>query len=251
MGAKFVAKRRSRHRKTNSRHRHPARWGTETGAAAGMPMFLQRSPVANNKTGDRSEQEFDQVGDRMSPEAVAQNSPSDGATEPLPAISGEGETYEMVAFANTLTLRGRTDASFSNSFTVQNGTTTHATGCENCPSDECVRVRGTLRSVFNVTTTVTLPQVSNYPDLTPCQRQRVQAAITNVLAPHEQQHVAAFQTYRGTVLTPFNLTLCRADIDSTIQSMHDHIEQNRRSSAQSASDALDPFNFDVDLDCSS
>ena len=34
-------------------------------------------------------------------------------------------------------------------------------------------------------------------------------AIDIVLAPHEQQHVAAFQAYIGIVSTPFDLTLCR------------------------------------------
>jgi hypothetical protein len=100
-----------------------------------------------------------------------------------------------------------------------------------------------------VRTTVTLPSVSDFPNLTQCQRARVQDAITNVLAPHEQEHVTAFHTYDGTVTTPFDLTLCRADFDARIQALHDGIESGRRASAQAANDALDPFEFEVDLNC--
>ncbi len=108
---------------------------------------------------------------------------------------------------------------------------------------------GTLESTFSVKTSVTLPRVSNFPHLTPCQQERVQDAIDNVLAPHEQQHVDAFHTYDGTVSTPFDLMLCRASFNARIQAMHNSLDQSRRAAAQSASDVLDPFLFDVDLDC--
>jgi hypothetical protein len=104
-------------------------------------------------------------------------------------------------------------------------------------------------STFRVATTVTLPSVNDFPDLTACQRQRVRAGINNVLAPHEQEHVAAFRTYNGTVRTPFDFTICRSDFDGRVQELHDSVESLRRSTAQAASDALDPFQFDVDLDC--
>ena len=77
----------------------------------------------------------------------------------------------------------------------------------------------------------------------------MQDAIDNVLAPHEQQHVSAFNTYRGTTNRQFDLTLCRNEFDATIRSMVESEESARRSAAQAASDALDPFHFDVDLDC--
>jgi hypothetical protein len=73
---------------------------------------------------------------------------------------------------------------------------------------------------------VTLPSVHDFPDLTACQRQRVRDAISNVLAPHEQRHVGAFRTYNGTVRTPFSITLCGADFDSSIQAVHDSVEAN-------------------------
>jgi len=173
-------------------------------------------------------------------------SPGESVADLAP-VAGEGQHTHSVAFG--LTLRGRTDATFSSSFRTLNVRTTPGTGCDGCSGSDCVHVTGILESTFRVTTQVTLPSVSDFPDLTACQRQRVRDAINNVLAPHEQQHVTAFRTYNGTTRTPFDLTLCRADFDSRIQSMHDAAESTRQAAAQAASDALDPFEFEVDLDC--
>jgi hypothetical protein len=108
---------------------------------------------------------------------------------------------------------------------------------------------GDLVATYAVTTTITLPRVSDFPNLSVCQRQRVRDAIANVLAPHEQQHVAAFNTYNGATRRRFDVTLCRSTFDSTIRTMFEAEERTRRSAAQAASDALDPFHFDVDLNC--
>ena len=167
------------------------------------------------------------------------------------STSGECRLVRSIAphgcVAYSVTLRGRTDAKFSSSFRTQNVRTTAATGCE-CEG-ECVHVTGTLVSTFRVATTVTLPSVSDLFDLTACQRQRVRDGINNVLRPHEQEHVTAFRTYNGTVSTPFDLTLCRSEFDGQIQALHDSVEAPRQAAAQAASDALDPFEFEVDLDC--
>lgn len=165
----------------------------------------------------------------------------------VPDVSGEG--FDVQVSAYSVTLRGRTDADFSSSFRTRNVRTGAGSGCENCAGADCVHVTGILESTFRVRTTVTLPSVDDFPGLTACQRQRVQDGITNVLAPHEQEHVVAFNTYAGTVRTPFDLTLCRSDFDARIQELHDSVEAGRRTAAQAASDALDPFSFDVDLDC--
>ena len=74
-------------------------------------------------------------------------------------------------------------------------------------------------------TTVTLPSVSDFPGLTPCQQRRVQHAIDTVLAPHEQQHVKAFRRYNGTTRRAFDLTVCRDQFDSAIQSMFEAEER--------------------------
>lgn len=169
------------------------------------------------------------------------------AMAPVADVSGTGE--ERHATGHGLTLQGRTDADYHSSFRTANVTTTQAAGCEGCGAGDCVRVRGTLVSTYTVNTTVTLPSVNDFPDLTPCQRRRVQDAITNVLAPHEQRHVRAFKTYEGTTRQPFDMTICRGDFDAAMQSMHDSEQAARQAAAQARSDALDPFQFDVDLDC--
>jgi hypothetical protein len=165
----------------------------------------------------------------------------------LPILSGEGATTHAVAYG--LALHGRTDADFSNTFSTQNGRTAPATECDTCEGGDCVRAAGVLVSNFQVATTVTLPSVDDFPNLTPCQRRRVESAISGVLAPHEQQHVREFRTYNGTVRTAFNLRVCRDDFDARIQELHDGIAATRQASAQARSDALDPFNFEVDINC--
>ncbi|NJN00096.1 MAG: hypothetical protein HC800_25800, partial [Phormidesmis sp. RL_2_1] len=204
----------------------------------GMPLFLQRQPsAASVPQQDEPEQE-------AIPAAEPKN-----IREPLPNLVGEGATHSAIAYANNLRLQGVTRAQFRNSFTTENVVTAPAEGCEGCRARRCVHVTGTLISTFTVTTTVTLPSVADFSNLTSCQQQRVQDAIDTVLAPHEQQHVSAFNTYNGSVSTAFDMTLCRGRFASEIQALHDRTESSRRSTAQSASDALDPFHFDVDLNC--
>ena len=165
--------------------------------------------------------------------------------------SGKGEPAQDSAYSRNLRIEGRTDATFDGgSFETQNVQVSAAEGCAACgDGDSCIRARGILVARFHVTTTVTLPSAGDFPDLTPCQRARVQHAITTVLAPHEQQHVQAFRQYNGVTRTPFDVTLCRSQFDSTIQSIFDTQASTRRTTAQAASDALDPFHFDVDIDC--
>jgi hypothetical protein len=169
---------------------------------------------------------------------------------PLPTVQGTNSPRRETVHGGSLRLEGRTDADFGgSSFRTTGVNVARAEGCPGCDAADCVRATGTLVATFRVSTSVTLPSVADFPDLTPCQRRRVQAAITNVLAPHEQQHVAAFRTYNGTTRTPFDLTLCRADFDSAIRDIFNAADQARQDAARAASDALDPFHFEVDLDC--
>ena len=171
--------------------------------------------------------------------------------EALMAVHGRKETDHVTVYTSSgpISLRGRTDADFRFSYETRNVTTESASGCRNCPDSSCIRARGMLVKRYRVITRVTLPTVSDFPDLSECQQQRVQDAINNVLTPHEQAHVDAFRQYNGTISSEFDLTLCRSEFDSTIRSMAEAEESERRSAAQAASDALDPFRFDVDLDC--
>jgi hypothetical protein len=213
------------------------------GSPAGIPRYLVERAAAAAAVAD-----LDEAEDGATSGIDRAGEVGDSAPAAVADVSGTGVETEVSAYS--VTLQGRTDATFSNSFRTRNVRTRRAEGtCENCTGDDCVRVTGRLQSTFRVTTTVTLPSVNDFPDLTACQRRRVQSGITNVLAPHEQQHVRAFRTYNGVVTTPFDLTICRSDFDSRIQELHDSVESARRASAQAASDALDPFQFDVDLDC--
>jgi hypothetical protein len=224
-----------------------------SGASAGMPLYLNQPTATIDPEVDEAfasaveETPEEQPIHHMTEEGVEAAGGLQPEPEQLPDVSGTGIDTEVSAYG--VSLQGRTDATYSSSFLTRHMRTSAATGCDTCDDSECVHVTGTLVSTFRVTTTVTLPSVSDFPDLTACQRQRVRDGINNVLAPHEQQHVTAFRTYNGVVRTPIDLTICRTDLDSSVQALHDSIEGPRQSAAQAASDALDPFVFDVDLDC--
>jgi hypothetical protein len=164
------------------------------------------------------------------------------ATRHETTVSGSGRT---------LRLEGETTGQFDGGTSqIRDRHVERASGCDGCEESQCLRVTGTLVLSYRITTNVTLPSVNDYPDLTPCQRRRVQDAIDSVLAPHEEEHVRAFETYNGTSEHPFDLRVCNAEEASErLQAIHDSDAATRESNAQAASDALDPFHFDVDLDC--
>ncbi len=168
----------------------------------------------------------------------------------------QGPSAKAVNFGNVapVQLRGRTDADYSNNrWALVNEGGRQGSGCEGCTGRQCVDYSATVRSTFQVATTVTLPSMSDYAGYSACQRQRIQDAITNVLAPHEQQHVAAFRTYNGSVDSPITMVGCRSSLEDRVASradeIHRGVEGPRRASAQAASDALDPFVVNVDLNC--
>jgi hypothetical protein len=158
------------------------------------------------------------------------------------------------AAAANVRLTGRTTCGFSSTFRLANEAIGPGAGCDGCSGADCVRVTGTLEARYSVTTTVTLPNASDFRGLTRCQRRRVQDAIDDILAPQEQEHVAAFETYEGRTSTPVDITLCRGAgfrrrLEARLQDLHDAEEGPRQTAAQSLSDALDPFHVDVDLNC--
>jgi hypothetical protein len=168
------------------------------------------------------------------------------------SLKGGVKPHHVTVFSNrgNIRLEGRTDAYFNNSsFRTTNVSVRQGEGCEGCSGSDCVHAKGNLVATYSVTTNVTLPRVSDYEGLSRCQQRRVQNAIDTILAPHEQEHVAAFKTYNGTARSRFDLTICRSEFDSTIKSMFESEESARRSAAKAASDRLDPFYFDVDLNC--
>jgi hypothetical protein len=220
------------------------------GEGVGVPLFEQDAQDAPRP--GAPDERLEGAPSTEAQDAEAETGPAvEGETAPaVPEVSGVGPRSYATAHGNSVTLNGRTDADFSdNKFHTEGVKTSRAKSCENCEGDDCAHVRGTLVSTFAVSTTVTLPSVDDFPDLTTCQRQRVRNAIRNVLAPHEQKHVQAFRTYNGTIRRPFDLTICRGDFDAAIQNMHDTLQAAREAAAQARSDILDPFDFNVDLDC--
>jgi hypothetical protein len=182
----------------------------------------------------------------------ADSMPPEETVEPIPPVSITGEPHEVVAYARApnVRLRGVTRAKFDGGKSrTENLVTEPGSGCRGCRGKNCVHVTGTVITEYRVTTTVTLPRAANIRGLTRCQRERVQDAINNILAPHEQEHVDAFETYNGTTEQPFDLNLCRGQLPRAVKKMVRDEERPRRAAAQAQSDALDPFNFDVDLDC--
>jgi hypothetical protein len=174
------------------------------------------------------------------------------AVDPVPPVTITGEPHEVVAYAGApnIRLQGRTRARFDGGRSrTENLVTEPGSGCKRCRGKNCVHVTGTVVTEYHVSTTLTLPKASSFRRLTECQRQRVQDAINNILAPHEQEHVDAFETYNGTTEQPFDLNLCRNQLPGVVKRMVRDDEKPRRAAAKAQSAALDPFNFDVDLDC--
>lgn len=146
-----------------------------------------------------------------------------------------------------LDLEGRTDAVYNKGAgTTVGENKKSAKGCEDCEED-CIQVGGSLKVPYKVATTVTLPTVPD--DLRPCQKQRVATAINTKLAPHEQQHVAAFKTFDGTPLLPINYKGCPGGYDSYLEGLAEAEFQRRKNIADAKSAKLDPFVVNVDLCC--
>ena len=164
----------------------------------------------------------------------------------VPPVRGRGKLPELLAYAG-LSLQGKTRARFSFTYRTEDLVTERGEGCTRCRGPNCVHVTGRVIADYAVATSVTLPRVPR--GLRPCQRDRVREAISSVLAPHEQQHVDAFKTYEGSSEQSVDVTTCRTGVTAAIQAMVNEEARTRRESAQAESDALDPFQTDVDLDC--
>jgi len=111
-----------------------------------------------------------------------------------------------------------------------------------------------VTATFAVATTVNLPTVPS--DLTACQKERVQAAITNQLSPHEDLHVAAMKQYDGSYEEAVSLkripkATATAALTKAAKDKANAEAARRKTAAQAASDALDspPFEITVNLDC--
>ena len=155
--------------------------------------------------------------------------------------------------APQVALRGHTDADYSkNGYSTRKEKAVPSKDCVGCSKkDPCFQITGELVSTFQVSTSVTLPDVDSFSGLTACQKDIVRDAIDTVLKPHELQHVAAFETYNGVIVTPFDWTICKSEYSAKVKELHGTVEAQRRAAAQGASDALDnpPFVFHPNLTC--
>jgi hypothetical protein len=152
--------------------------------------------------------------------------------------------------STTANVSAQTTANYDHgSFSTTSATSVRATGCGDCGSSPCATMRGVMISVFQAHPVITPPSMPS--GLTPCQQLRVQNFINNVLMPHERQHVAAFNTYNGTVRTPFTVTACHTEqgLNDAILPLHNSIDASRIAAANALSDALDPFNTTIDINC--
>ena len=166
----------------------------------------------------------------------------------LPDFTTVGKPSMWMDLGKSITVTGKTDATFDGGTgTTKNLKAVPAKDCSGCTGNECITVTGQLVITYNVSTSITLPDVPE--GLTPCQQKRVRDAIDTKISPHEDQHVAAFNTYNGTVTLSINYTGCKAGLAQFVQDMHDADGATRKAAAKAKSAALDPFNVPIDLDC--
>jgi hypothetical protein len=164
------------------------------------------------------------------------------AEPPLPALSTSGRgtaATNKIAYGNCagVSVQGLTTANYQpGAYSVSGATQARAQGCAGC-ADSCVTVTGTIVSTFQALPTVSLPSVPSGRN--PCEVQAIQNFINTTLSQHEQQHVAAFRTYNGTVRTPFTYTGCAAGWEAHVADVHNGVETARVASANALSDALD------------
>jgi hypothetical protein len=108
------------------------------------------------------------------------------------------------------------------------------------------KVTGDFVEEFSVATQITLPSI---PDgLSECETPIVEDAINNKLNAHELDHVAAFETYNGTITKPFSLTGTADQVTAALELRHKTNEAKRRAAAAKKSKALDPFMIKVKTD---
>ncbi len=167
-------------------------------------------------------------------------------------VGTKGTTKRSFANCAGAHVQGATDANYDHgTYSVSGAAVTRATGCEGCAANQCVTVQGTIVSVFQANPQVTLPSVPA-GNWNACERQAIQNFIDTTLSQHEQQHVAAFNTYNGTVRTPFTYRGCQAGWEAYVRGIHEGVNLPREQQATRLSDALDANganNFTINCEC--
>jgi hypothetical protein len=153
----------------------------------------------------------------------------------------------------TIRLHGQTSGTYDGGTSqVLNQRVRREKDCD-CPAEStCLTATGNLRITYHVDVNIVMPGMPG--GLSACQQTRVRDFLRNVLGPHEQDHARRLRTYNGTTNRPFKITACGrqaldADVNSTLQQMHDDEATQRATDADAKSAAIDPFERDIDLDC--
>jgi hypothetical protein len=216
------------------------------------PFFKPSRAFGVGQTGCKDcEQEDNQVQRKEErPEEQMKEAPAEVIS--IPTYSERqlpGQNTRHFADCEGVTVEGWTDANYGNSYTAP-GSSTPAKDCEGCGEEECVTNTGTVVSVFTTNPQVTLPSVPS--GLNECEQRAVQNFINTTLRAHEMQHVAAFNTYRGTVRTPYTYHGCASGLDAHTQQIHTDLETARKAQSDARSAALDANGaniFNVTCEC--
>ncbi|MCK0111500.1 hypothetical protein MWU75_05035 [Ornithinimicrobium sp. F0845] len=155
--------------------------------------------------------------------------------------------------AGSIVLHGETNGTYDGGTSdVVGRRVRRAKDCD-CPDETpCLRATGTLRIRYRVDVQITMPDMPG--GLSECQQRRVRTFLREVLGPHEQDHRRRMRTYNGTTRYRFDLTACGTEaltqaVQEHLQAHHDEEAAARQQSAQALSDAIDPFDRPIDLDC--
>jgi hypothetical protein len=168
------------------------------------------------------------------------------------------QPVEVEVYAPGPNLQGKTNAAYTSTDAVITPNPPRAartTGCPDCGSDSCIRVRGAVSATFSSNPTVTLPDLDGR-GFTDCQLKNAEKFVKDVLAPHEQLHVHAFRTnFDGAWRKAFDLKVCDAgEATDRIKAIYDQEFADRKAKADAASADLDAngkniFTWDMDDGC--
>jgi hypothetical protein len=165
--------------------------------------------------------------------------PQEEEVLPNLSFSGEGISTDNpthYANCNGVRVHGSTTANYTSNFT-SDGNQVRARNCSGCDASHCITSTGTVTSNFSANPFVSLP--SPPASLSACETTAVQNFIDTTLSSHEQQHVAAFNTYIGTITTSYTFTGCVSGLQAHIEAIHHRVDTARRRASNALSAALD------------
>jgi hypothetical protein len=113
------------------------------------------------------------------------------------------------------------------------------------------RAAGTMRMTYP-TPAVSISHTPLPPRLSPCERRAYQAAWTNVLLPHEQEHKRRFQergtpkSFAGAVEVQVENVGTNAEITAAERELLNDTGHERADTNRAYATEIDPFSFEVD-----